>query len=324
VSPRKKEPKGRRGAQQPRGAGAASAASPGRRFREAVEAHAPVQIPGTLNAYCALLAERAGFKAIYVSGAGVANASYGLPDLGMTTLSDVLEDVRRITSACPLSLLVDVDTGFGGAFNIARTTREMIRAGAAAMHIEDQELAKRCGHRPNKATVEAAEMCDRIKAAVDARTDPEFVVMARTDAFAREGGERTLERVARYVEAGADMIFAEALHTLDDYRAFTRAVEVPVLANLTEFGLTPAFTVRELGAAGVKMILYPLSAFRAMSKAALDVYETIIDRGTQKSVVDKMQTREELYEVLGYHAYERKLDELFAEKASKDTKRKPR
>jgi methylisocitrate lyase len=239
----------------------------------------------------------------------------------MTTLSDVLEDVRRITSACALPLLVDVDTGFGDAFNIARTTREMIRAGAAAMHIEDQQLAKRCGHRPNKATVSADEMCDRIKAAVDARSDPEFVVMARTDAFAREGRERTLERVARYIEAGADMIFAEALHSLDDFRAFTRAVEVPVLANLTEFGVTPSLTARELGAAGVAMILYPLSAFRAMSKAALDVYEAIFDRGTQKSVIDKMQTREELYAVLGYHEYEHKLDELFAEKTSKRKKR---
>jgi methylisocitrate lyase len=303
--------------------GAAANASPGRRFRATIAAHAPVQIPGTVNAYSALLAERAGFKAIYLSGAGVANASYGLPDLGMTTLSDVLEDVRRITSACALPLLVDVDTGFGGAFNIARTTREMIRAGAAAMHIEDQELAKRCGHRPNKATVSADEMCDRIKAAVDARTDADFVIMARTDAFASEGREATLARVASYVEAGADMIFAEALYTLDDYRTFTRAVSVPVLANLTEFGLTPAFTLRELGAAGVAMILYPLSAFRAMSKAALEVYATILDRGTQKSVLEKMQTREELYAVLGYHEYERKLDELFADARTGKRGRKP-
>jgi methylisocitrate lyase len=294
--------------------------SAGRRFREAVATRAPLQIPGTINAYSALLAERAGFQAIYVSGAGVANASYGLPDLGMTTLSDVLEDVRRITSACPLPLLVDVDTGFGGAFNIARTTRDMIRAGAAAMHIEDQELAKRCGHRPNKATVSAEEMCDRIKAAVDARTDEDFVIMARTDAFAREGRDATLARVASYVEAGADMIFAEALYTLDDYRAFTRVVSVPLLANLTEFGLTPSFSVRELGAAGVAMILYPLSAFRAMSKAAFNIYETIIARGTQESVIDKMQTREELYAVLGYHDYERKLDELFV-KEGKGRKR---
>jgi methylisocitrate lyase len=291
--------------------GATSPKSPGRRFRDAVAAPTPLQIPGTINAYTALLAERTGFKAIYVSGAGVANASYGLPDLGMTTLSDVLEDVRRITGACALPLLVDVDTGFGGAFNIARTTRAMIQAGAAAMHIEDQELAKRCGHRPNKATVAAEEMCDRIKAAVDARTDADFVIKARTDAFAREGRAATLARVASYVEAGADMIFAEALYTLDDYRAFTRAVSVPVLANLTEFGLTPPFTVRELASAGVKMILYPLSAFRAMSQAALEVYQTILDRGTQASVLGKMQTREELYAVLGYHDYERTLDELF-------------
>ena len=309
-------------ARKKRRAGGDSAGNdgPGMRFRKTVDAHAPVQIPGTINAYSALLAERAGFKAIYVSGAGVANASFGLPDLGMTTLSDVLEDVRRITSACELPLLVDVDTGFGGAFNIARTTREMIRAGAAAMHIEDQELAKRCGHRPNKATVDADEMCNRIKAAVDARTDADFVVMARTDAFAREGRKRTLERAARYVDAGADMIFAEALQTLDDYRAFTRAVDVPVLANLTEFGLTPSFTVQELGEAGVKMVLYPLSAFRAMSKVAVEVYETIIGRGTQKSVIDKMQTREELYAVLGYHDYERKLDELFADRRRKGDK----
>ena len=313
MSARRKEPRGESAAKKP--------PSPGRRFRELVELQAPVQIPGTVNAYCALLAERAGFKAIYVSGAGVANSSFGLPDLGMTTSSDVLEDVRRITSACALPLLVDVDTGFGGAFNIARTTREMISAGAAAMHIEDQELAKRCGHRPNKATVDAGEMCDRIKAAVDARTEAEFVVMARTDAFAREGREATLERAALYVEAGADMIFAEALRTLDDYRAFTSAINVPVLANLTEFGLTPSFTVIELAEAGIKMILYPLSAFRAMSKAALEVYETIIARGTQKSVIDKMQTREELYAVLGYHEYERKLDELFAERRKGDKKK---
>jgi methylisocitrate lyase len=312
MSARKKK-KSRRGA---------ASGSPGRRFRDAVAAHAPLQIPGAINAYSALLAERAGFKSIYISGAGVANASFGLPDLGMTTLSDVLEDVRRITGACPLPLLVDVDTGFGTAFNIARTTREMIRAGAAAMHIEDQELAKRCGHRPNKTTVSAEEMCDRIKAAVDARTDEDFVIMARTDAFAREGRAATLARVANYVDAGADMIFAEALYTLDDYRAFTSAVSVPVLANLTEFGLTPSFTVRELAGAGVAMILYPLSAFRAMSRAALDVYETIRARGTQESVLRQMQTREELYDVLGYHDYERKLDELFAAAKNKGD-RKP-
>ena len=277
-----------------------------------MEENHPLQIVGTINAYCALLAQKAGFRAIYVSGAGVANASFGLPDLALTTLNDVAEDVRRITGITELPLLVDVDTGWGSAFNIARTTREMIRAGAAAMHIEDQVLAKRCGHRPNKGTVTAEEMCDRIKAAVDARTDADFVVMARTDAFAREGRDAALERVRAYVEAGADTIFAEALYTLDDYRAFTAAIEVPVLANLTEFGLTPSFTARELAQAGVKLILYPLSAFRAMSRTALDVYETILREGTQKAAIPRMQTREELYDVLGYHAYERKLDELFA------------
>jgi methylisocitrate lyase len=291
--------------------------SPGTQFRQSVDLAAPLQIAGTVNAYCALLAERAGFKAVYVSGAGVANASYGLPDLGITSLNDVLEDVRRITSVTHAPLLVDVDTGWGSAFNIARTTREMIRAGAAAMHIEDQEQAKRCGHRPNKTTVSSAEMCDRIKAAVDARTDEAFVVMARTDAFAREGRQACIDRVGAYIDAGADMIFAEALYTLDDYRAFTAAVSVPVLANLTEFGLTPYFTVQELTGAGVAMILYPLSAFRAMSKAALGVYETILERGTQASLIATMQTREELYDVLGYHAYEKKLDELFADKEKK-------
>ncbi len=287
--------------------------SQGFRFQRAVAEHAPVQVPGTINAYCALLAERAGFRAIYLSGAGVANASFGLPDLGMTSLNDVLEDVRRITAASSLPLLVDADTGWGGAFNIARTTREMIRAGAAAMHIEDQEESKRCGHRPNKSIVPTAEMCDRIRAAVDARTDEHFTVMARTDAFAREGLAASLERASAYVDAGADMIFAEALGTLDDYRAFTSGVRVPVLANITEFGLTPNFTRDELGEVGVALILYPLSAFRAMSRAALDIYAAIMDAGTQTGQIASMQTREELYDVLGYHAYERKLDELFAE-----------
>ncbi len=287
--------------------------SPGLRFRRTVAEHAPVQIPGTINAYCALLAERAGCRAIYLSGAGVANASFGLPDLGMTSLNDVLEDARRITAASALPLLVDADTGWGGAFNIARTTRETIRAGAAAMHIEDQEQGKRCGHRPNKSIVSAAEMCDRIKAAVDARTDEHFTVMARTDAFATEGLAASIERASAYVDAGADMIFAEALRTLDDYRAFTLAVPVPVLANLTEFGLTPNFTRDELRDAGIALILYPLSAFRAMSRAALDVYGAIIEAGTQTGQFGSMQTREQLYEVLGYHAFERKLDELFAE-----------
>jgi len=284
----------------------------GERLRRAVASAAPLKIPGAINAYCALLAERAGFEALYLSGAGVANASFGLPDLGITTLHDVLEDARRITAATDLPLLVDADTGWGGAFNIARTTREMMRAGAAGMHIEDQEQAKRCGHRPNKATVPSAEMCDRIKAAVDARDDDGFVVMARTDAFAREGREATIARCRAYVEAGADMIFAEALRALDDYASFTRALEVPVLANSTEFGVTPPFTAEELGAAGVRLILYPLSAFRAMSKAAEAVYRTIAESGTQGPMLGSMQTREELYEVLGYHAYERKLDALFA------------
>ncbi len=285
--------------------------SQGLKLRAAAAGAAPLQIPGTVNAYCALLAERAGFEAIYLSGAGVANASYGLPDLGVTTLNDVLDDVRRITAATALPLLVDADTGWGSALNIARTTRELTRAGAAGMHLEDQEQGKRCGHRPNKATVAAAEMCDRLKAAVDARTDDAFVVMARTDAVAREGLAAALDRARAYVDAGADMLFAEALRTLDDYRAFTSAVSVPVLANLTEFGLTPYFTVTELGGAGVRLVLYPLSAFRAMSKAALGVYRTLREQGTQRAVLDTMQTREELYEVLGYHAYERKLDELY-------------
>jgi methylisocitrate lyase len=286
--------------------------SQGKKFRAAVRRHAPLQIAGAVNAYCALLAAAAGFKALYVSGAGVANASFGLPDLAITTLNDVLEDVRRIAAATALPLLVDADTGWGGAFNIGRTTREMIRAGAAALHIEDQEQGKRCGHRPNKATVSTAEMCDRIKAAVDARTDEAFVIMARTDAFAREGKQASLDRATAYVEAGADMIFAEALQTLDDYRAFTGAIDVPVLANLTEFGLTPYFTVHELEQAGVAMILYPLSAFRAMSRAAESVYAAILAHGTQRGVLGTMQTREELYAVLDYHAYERKLDALFA------------
>ncbi len=286
--------------------------SQGKKFRAAVARHAPLQIPGTINAYSALLAEREGFKALYLSGAGIANASFGLPDLGVTALGDVLEDARRITAATELPLLVDVDTGFGSAFNIARTVREMERAGVAAIHIEDQEQAKRCGHRPNKATVSTEEMCDRLKAAVDARRDAKFVIMARTDAFAREGREAALERTAAYVEAGADMIFAEALYTLEDYAAFTRAIRVPVLANLTEFGLTPYFTVAELARSGIKMILYPLTAFRAMSRAAELVYAALREHGTQRAVLDILQTREELYAVLKYYDFERKLDELYA------------
>jgi methylisocitrate lyase len=291
--------------------------SAGARLRAAVEVERPLQVVGTINAYAALLAQNAGFRAIYLSGAGVANASFGLPDLGITTLNDVCEDVRRITAACPLPLLVDADTGFGSAFNIARTCRELIRAGAAGMHLEDQVSAKRCGHRPGKALVPAAEMVDRLKAAVDARSDGELVIMARTDAHAVEGQNAALERAAAYSEAGADMIFAEALTTLDEYRQFAASIKVPVLANITEFGRTPLFSTAELGSAGVRLVLYPLSAFRAAAKAQVVVYDAIRRQGTQKSVLPYMQTREELYEVLGYHAYEKKLDELFG-KSSDD------
>ncbi len=285
--------------------------SAGARFRSALDAERPLQVVGAVNAYAALLAERAGFKALYLSGAGVANASFGLPDLGMTSLNDVCEDIRRITGACELPLLVDADTGWGAAFNISRTVQEMIRAGAAALHIEDQVAAKRCGHRPGKELVDAAEMCDRIKAAVDGRSDSKFVIMARTDAHAVEGQQAAVDRALKYVEAGADMIFAEALTTLDEYRQFTQAVKVPVLANITEFGKTPMFTTQELGGAGVSLVLYPLSAFRAMSKAAERVYGELRKQGTQKGVLDSMQTRTELYDVLGYMDYEKKLDELF-------------
>jgi methylisocitrate lyase len=285
--------------------------SAGHRFRSAVEAEQPLQVVGTINAYSALLAQRAGFRALYLSGAGVANASFGLPDLGMTSLNDVCEDVRRITGAVDLPLLVDADTGWGTAFNIARTTRELLRAGAAGMHLEDQVQAKRCGHRPGKALVAVDEMVDRIKAAVDERADDGFVVMARTDAHAVEGQASAIERAIRYVDAGADMIFAEALGTLDEFRQFTASVRVPVLANITEFGRTPLFATAQLKEAGVGLVLYPLSAFRAMSQAATDVYTAIRRDGTQQTVVERMQTREELYRVLGYHDYERKLDELF-------------
>jgi methylisocitrate lyase len=288
--------------------------SAGSRFRQALDEERPLQIPGTINAYSALLAANAGFKAIYLSGAGIANASFGLPDLAMTTLPDVCEDIRRITAATDLPLLVDADTGWGGAFMIGRTIREMTRAGAAGCHLEDQVGVKRCGHRPGKALVETAEMTDRIKAAVDGRTDDEFVIMARTDAHAVEGQQAALDRSAAYVEAGADMIFAEALTTLEEYEQFTSAIDVPVLANLTEFGRTPMFTTDELAAVGIRMVLYPLSAFRAMSKAAEQVYATLRAEGTQQSVIDTMQTRDELYEVLGYHDYEDKLDQLFTEK----------
>jgi methylisocitrate lyase len=283
----------------------------GHRFRAAMDIERPLQIAGAINAYSAMLAREAGFRAIYLSGAGVANASFGLPDLGITTLEDVLQDVRRITASCDLPLLVDIDTGFGGAFSIARTIREMIRAGAAAIHIEDQVQSKRCGHRPGKALVPASEMCDRVKAAVDARTDESFVIMARTDAYSVEGLNAAIERARAYVGAGADMIFAEAMSSIDEYKQFAASVGVPVLANLTEFGRTPLFTLEQLRDAGIRLALYPLSAFRAMSLAAQRVYRAIRNDGTQQNVIDQMQTREELYRVLGYEEYERKLDRLF-------------
>lgn len=285
---------------------------PGLRFRQALEAERPLQVVGTINAYTALLAKQAGFRAIYLSGAGVANASFGLPDLAMTTLPDVCEDVRRITGACDLPLLADADTGWGDAFMIGRTIRELGRAGAAGCHLEDQVSTKRCGHRPGKALVDAGEMADRIKAAVDARSDEQFVLMARTDAHAVEGLEAALSRAMQYVEAGADMVFAEALTTLDEYRQFTSNLPVPVLANLTEFGRTPMYSVDELRDAGVAVALYPLTAFRAMSAAALDAFTTLRRNGTQAAALEKMQTRDELYEVLDYRDYERRLDALFA------------
>ncbi|MBV1841313.1 methylisocitrate lyase [Photobacterium ganghwense] len=285
--------------------------SPGKRFREAVAKNHPLQIVGTINPYCAMMAEQVGHQAIYLSGGGIANASYGLPDLGITTLNDVIEDVRRITAASSLPLLVDIDTGFGGAFNIARTIKEMERSGAAAVHMEDQVAQKRCGHRPNKAIVSQQEMVDRIKAAVDARIDENFVIMARTDALAVEGMDAAIERAIACVEAGADMIFPEAINTLEQYKQFSEAVKVPILANITEFGKTPLFSGEELAECGVDMVLYPLSAFRAMNKAALNVYEHLLKDGHQRNVVDQMQTREELYHYLGYHDYEQKLDQLF-------------
>ncbi|MBV9997813.1 MAG: methylisocitrate lyase [Verrucomicrobia bacterium] len=288
-----------------------SVSSPGSQFRAALESERPLQIVGVVSAYAALLAARTGFKALYLSGAGVANASFGMPDLGLTSLNDVCEDARRITGATTLPLLVDADTGWGGAFNIARTIRELSRAGAAGCHLEDQVQAKRCGHRPNKALVTAGEMVDRIKAAVDSRGDDGFVVMARTDAVASEGLEAGIDRAGRYVYAGADMIFAEALGSAADFARFCRAVDAPILANLTEFGKTPLLSLDELRQAGVRMVLYPLSAFRAMSAAALAVYGAIRRDGNQVRVVDRMQTRSELYEVLDYLRYEQKLDELY-------------
>jgi methylisocitrate lyase len=295
--------------------------SAGARLRAAMELERPLQIVGAVNAYSAMQAERVGFRALYLSGAGVANASFGLPDLGLTTLNDVCEDARRIVAATSLPLLVDADTGWGSAFMIGRAIRELTRAGAAGCHLEDQVQAKRCGHRPGKELVSTEEMCDRVKAAVDARTDPAFVVIARTDAHAIEGLAATIARAQAYVAAGADMIFAEALATLDEYRQFTSMLgATPVLANITEFGKTPLFTTQELAQAGVRLVLYPLSAFRAMNQAAVKVYRELRANGTQAGLVDLMQTREELYDVLGYHAYEDKLDALFArEKGSART-----
>ncbi len=295
-------------------------ASAGARFRAAVSAERPLQIPGTICAYHAILAERSGFKAIYLSGGGVAAGSLGLPDLGISSLDDVLTDVRRITDACALPLLVDADTGFGAsAFNIARTVKSLIKFGAGAMHIEDQVGAKRCGHRPGKELVSRQEMVDRIKAAADARTDPDFVIMARTDALAVEGLDAAIDRAGACVAAGADMIFPEAITELAMYRKFADAVRVPILANLTEFGHTPLFTVDQIAGAGVAMALYPLSAFRAMNQAALGVYQALRRDGTQKNVVATMQTRNDLYDYLGYHAYEQRLDRLFARHKATDT-----
>ena len=289
--------------------------SPGAAFRKALAEENPLQIVGTINANHALLAKRAGYRAIYLSGGGVAAGSMGIPDLGITTLEDVLTDVRRITNVCDTPLLVDADTGFGAsAFNIARTVKDLIKAGAAAMHMEDQVGAKRCGHRPNKEVVSKAEMVDRIKAAVDARTDDNFSIMARTDAIAIEGIDAAIERVHAYIEAGADLVFPEAIRTLEDYTKFSSAVSKPILANITEFGMTPLFTRDELAAHGVKIILYPLSAFRAMNKAAENVYEAIRRDGTQSGVLDTMQTREELYDRINYYSYENALDQLLDDK----------
>lgn len=288
----------------------------GQKFRAAITANSPLQIVGTINAYTAMMAERTGHQALYLSGAGVANASFGLPDLGMTSLNDVCEDIRRITAATSVPLLVDADTGWGGAFNIARTVKEMTRAGAAGFHIEDQVAQKRCGHRPNKEIVSLDEMVDRVKASVDARTDESFFIMARTDALAQQGLEAAIERAIACQDAGADAIFAEAVHTLEQYKAFTSALKVPVLANITEFGQTPLYNKAELASVGVAMVLYPLSAFRAMNKAALNVYQSILENGDQKAVVDSMQTRAELYDFLNYHSFEQKLDQLFSSKKS--------
>ena len=288
--------------------------TPGEKFKLALSKNSPLQVVGAINAYCAMLAESAGHNAIYLSGGGVANASFGLPDLGITTLADVAEDVQRICDATELPLLVDIDTGWGGAFNIGRTIKNIEKAGAAAVHIEDQVSQKRCGHRPNKSIVPKSEMVDRIKAAVDSRTDEDFIVMARTDALAVEGIDSALDRALAFAEAGADAIFPEAILDLEQYRLFTETLDVPILANITEFGKTPLYTCDELRDAGVSIVLYPLSAFRAMSKAALNVYETIANKGSQAEVVSLMQTRDALYETLNYHSYETKLDKLFADR----------
>jgi len=292
------------------------ASTPGQKLRRAVQDNHPLQVVGAVTAYCAILAEKSGHKALYLSGGGVAASSLGIPDLGITTLHDVCEDARRITAVSELPLLVDIDTGWGGSFNIARATREVAQSGAAGFHIEDQVMQKRCGHRPNKAIVSQSEMVDRVKAAVDARVDASFVIMARTDALAVEGMTSAIERAQACVEAGADMIFPEAMITLEQYAEFTRAVSVPVLANITEFGATPLYTTEQLGGVGIGLVLYPLSAFRAMSRAALNVYQHILADGTQQQVVEQMQPRMELYDYLGYHAYEQKLDRLFAEKGA--------
>ena len=289
----------------------------GKKFRQAIKDNNPLMIVGTINAYSAILAEKQNHKAIYLSGGGVAAASYGVPDLGITTMDDVLIDVKRITATSSLPLLVDIDTGWGGAFNIARTIKEMTKAGVAAVHMEDQVSQKRCGHRPNKSLVSANEMTDRIKAAVDAREDDSFFIMARTDAFASEGMQAAIDRSSSYLEAGADGIFLEAVTNIDDYKIFSSQLDTLLLANITEFGKTPLFTNKELAAAGVDISLYPLSAFRAMSMAAEKVYESLLKEGTQKDVLDIMQTREELYERLNYHEFEQKLDELFSEEGEK-------
>jgi methylisocitrate lyase len=285
---------------------------PGQRFRNAIKEEKPLQVVGTINAYSARLAEAVGYKALYISGGGVSAGSCGIPDLGITSMEDVLIDLRRITDVTELPVLVDIDTGWGGAFNIARTVKNMIKSGAAAVHIEDQVAQKRCGHRPNKSIVSEEEMVDRVKAAVDAKTNDEFVVMARTDALAVEGMQSAIDRACACVEAGADMIFPEAMTELEQYKEFVNAVKVPVLANITEFGATPLFTTEELGSVGVSMALYPLSAFRAQSQAALQAYKILREEGTQKNAIDLMQTRMDLYEYLGYHDYEKKLDELFS------------